>query len=231
MVFCACGQGNRVPWNTTQDIPDAIPAALPVPVPESRAKPMREAQPAPSSPSPSEQASALPVPARRAGRLLGKVHPDFCYHHDEVPRSLTCSACQLPFCEACIVTLEGKQLCGPCKNFRVSSPGQARRLLPLSAIAFVVAFASGPVALTLSFAAAGLVIGEGMVGVGVALCFLASALPVAGLVLSTLALGRLDGRPQTAGRGLASSAVCTSLVAIVWCSTVALLMIARHIRN
>ena len=55
--------------------------------------------------------------------------------------------------------------------------GSPRRLFPLAVVALVVALTSGPVALILSLAAAGLYLGDRMVGGAIALCLLASALP------------------------------------------------------
>lgn len=232
-VFCACGQGLRVPWSstTTEDVlPPASPPEkrpLPAPRPLLDAEPVLPSTRVPDSPAP----TTLPIPSRRPARLTGKVNPNFCFHHDEAPSTTTCSACRLPFCDSCVVPVQDKPLCGPCKNFRLASPGQPRRVLPLAVIAFVVALASGPVALTLSLAAVGLVLSDGQVAVGVAMCLLASAVPTAGLTLSALALGRMETRPQTTGRGLAASAGCTALAGVLWCATVAMVLVSKHLFN
>jgi hypothetical protein len=205
LVFCTCGHANRVPWPSEAE---AAPGA---------ARPVLDAQPA-----------TPPLPSRRPGRLLGKVNPNFCFHHLDNPSTAACAACRLPFCDACVVLLQGETLCGPCKNFRLASPGRARRVLPLAAVALVAALASGPVALTLSLAGAGIVASEGTVAVGVALCLLGAALPATGISLAAVALRRLDARPQSTGRGVASSALCVSLVGVVWCATVAGLLVGRR---
>jgi hypothetical protein len=183
------------------------------------------AVPAPPTTPPSE----APLPSRRAtGRLLGKVNPDFCFQHDDDRSEATCAACRLPFCNRCVLTLQGQTLCGPCKNFRLARLGRPRRLLPLAVIALVAALSSGPVALILSLAASGLHQSEGVVGVSVALCLVAAVLPVTGLVLSAMALRRLDDRPQAGGRGVAASGVCVALAGVVWCAAVAAVLLGRQ---
>src|SRR5262245_48987593 len=116
LVFCDCGQANRVPWATEVEL-----------VPPAQPRPVLDAQPVPPA--------TPPLPSRRPGRLLGKVNPNFCFHHLDDPSTAACAACRLPFCDACVVLLRGETLCGPCKNFRVASPGRARRVLPLAVIA------------------------------------------------------------------------------------------------
>jgi hypothetical protein len=215
LVFCDCGQSNRVPWATSPEA-EALPARAP--------RPILDAVPAPETPAPPE----LPLPSRRTGRLLGKVNPDFCYQHDDDKSEATCAACKLPFCQRCVLTLQEQTLCGPCKNFRLASLGRPQRPLPLAVIALVAAVSSAPVALILSLGAAGLYQSEGVAGAAVALCLVAMALPVTGLALSAVALRRLDGRPQAGGRGLAASGVCVALAGAVWCAAVAAVLVGRH---
>jgi hypothetical protein len=221
LVFCDCGQANRVPWaSEVEDVPPVQP------VPPTPPRRVLDAEPAPV-PAPAPP-TALPLPSRRPGRLLGKVNPNFCFQHADNASTAACAACRLSFCDACVIQFQGATLCGPCKNFRVASPGRARRVLPLAAVALVVALASGPVALTLSLTGTGLVRSEGLLAVAVALCLLGAALPAAALALSAVALGRLDARPEASGRGLAASGVCVSLVGVVWCATVAALLVGKH---
>ena len=225
LVFCDCGQSNRVPWASEADHLPPIELIPPV-----RARPVEAPAPAiPSLPVPPPAPQApLPLPSRRPGRLLGKVNPNFCFQHADNASTAACADCRLPFCDSCVVTLQGETLCGPCKNFRVASPGRARRVLPLAVVALVSALASGPVALTLSLTGTGLVLAEGLVAVAVALCLLGAVFPLAALTLATMALRRLDDRPQSSGRGLAASAACVSLVSVVWCATVAALLLSKQ---
>jgi hypothetical protein len=217
LVFCDCGQSVRVPW--------AAEVAEPAPAPRPAPRPVLDAEPAPPPPAPSQ----LPVPSRRPGRLLGKVNPNFCFQHDDDPSEVSCAACRLPFCNRCVVTLEAQALCGPCKNFRLARLGRPRRTLPLAVVALVVSLSSGPVALILSLGAAGLYQGEGFLAVSLALCLIGLILPVTGVALSGLALHRLDARPQSGGRGLAASGACAAMAGVVWCVTVAFLLIGKHV--
>src|SRR5262245_54077212 len=108
LVFCDCGQGNRVPWGSTAEVPELLDAQpVPVPVPEParpRALP-REIPDTPPAPALAAQ------PPGRPARLPRKVKPEFCFHHDEDASAGTCSACKLPFCPNCLVTLGGQTLC------------------------------------------------------------------------------------------------------------------------
>src|SRR5262249_27773597 len=224
LVFCECGHGNRVPWASTATL-DAEPAE-PVPAPRPAPRPPRAREAGPPAPAPAP--AELPLPPRRPGRLVGKVNPNFCFQHDEAASEATCAACRLPFCKSCVVELEGQTLCGPCKNFRVAGQGQPLRVLPLAVVALVVSLTSGPVALTLSLAGAALFL-EGVLGVAVAMCLLAGALPATGFFLSGLALRRIDARPHAGGRGLAASGACAALAGVVWSVTVALVIVGKRV--
>lgn len=217
LIFCACGQANRVPW---ADEPTAAPLlAEPVaPVPILDAEPV-EAPPPPS---------LAPDTLRRPGRLLGKINPRLCLQHREQPFEALCAACQLPFCARCVVELQGQYLCGPCKNFRLARLGQPRRVLPLAVLALVVALCAGPVAGILSLAAAGLYRSEGILSVSLTLCVLALLFPSTALGVSGLALARLETRDEMGGRGLAASGASAALVCIIWCVTVAVLLLGMH---
>jgi hypothetical protein len=226
LVFCACGKSNRVPWPTEGS--DQIPPtrARPVlldaePVPEPRRVPTPRAEP------PRSAVPDGPTFSRKPMRLLGKVNPKFCYHHDESPREATCSACRLPFCASCVVSQQGETLCGPCKNFRLAGMGRAERVLPLAIVSFVVSLAGGPVALILSLVGVGLFRTEGMAMAALALCLVGAAIPIGGLILSRMALRLIDKQAQSGGRSLATSCAGICIVELLWCSSVAALVIRQ----
>jgi hypothetical protein len=228
LVFCDCGQGNRVPWASTTAPAEPLDAQpVPVPVPPSRPRtvPREIPEALPTGPPP-----AAPLPPRPPASLPRKVRPEFCFNHDEDASTGTCAACRLPFCPNCLVALGGQTLCGPCKNFRVGGMGRPPRVLPLAVVALVVSLVSGPVTLILSLVAVGLHIGEGTTGEAVGLCILALVLPVAGLVLAGMALRRIDARPQLGGRALAASGACAALVGALWCVSVAVLVVVKHLQ-
>src|ERR1700722_4348336 len=140
MVFCDCGHGNTVPWESTAAEPVA-----PAPVVTASVVP-RVVDLAPiqfdpvtiSGPSPPPGSTSYPMtpsrtedeerPARR-GRGE-KRDPDFCFNHQRRPKVDACAECEETFCQDCLVKFQGVLLCGPCKNFRAR-----RQELPPSASA------------------------------------------------------------------------------------------------
>jgi hypothetical protein len=221
LVFCECGHGNRVPWNSTapaQEIPDAEPA----PPPQPRAP---ERAPAPPAYPPS-----APLPPRKVRERL-RIRPEYCLQHDETPSTEVCADCKMRFCSACVVTLQGRTLCGPCKNFRIRALSQPPRILPLAIISLILALTAGPVTLVLSFLAVGLSIQEGATGVAVLLCVLALALPTVGLVLGGMALRQIETQAFTGGRALAASGSVASLVSVLWAVTIAVVLVCKEIRS
>ena len=222
-MFCACGKSNRVPWPS--EAADPIPAARPRPMPVLEAEPPPEPRRVPRPAEPA--APAVPTFSRKPMRLLGKVNAKFCYHHDDAPSEATCSACRLPFCAACVVVQQGETLCGPCKNFRLAGMGRAERVLPLSIVSFVVALAGGPVALILSLVGVGLYRGEVMTSAALALCLVGAGLPIGGLVLARMALRLIDKQTHSGGRSLATSCASLCIVELLWCASVAALVIRQ----
>lgn len=218
-IFCGCGQGNRVPWRSSDE---AAPVVL-------DAEPVHSVPPVPPLP-PILQAlpAELPIPTRRPDRPPGKINPSFCFQHPDRPSRAVCAACRLPFCAACVVTLQEQTLCGPCKNFRVAGLARPRRVAPLAVLALVAALVAATVAVVLSLVAVGLYISDGQVGATVLLCLLAALFPLGGLVLSGRALARIDATPHAAGRVLALTAVCLTVVALQWLATVAVLVVCKY---
>jgi hypothetical protein len=239
LVFCECGQGNRVPWpDAASAVPDALPvpaaplpaAPLPAaPVPTAPARP----RPVPAAAAPSRSVPVGPrradaLPARKPARPFRKVRADSCLNHDEAAPAGLCAACKLPFCALCVVSLAGQTLCGPCKNFHIAALGRAARVLPQAVLCLVVALVSGPVTLILSLVAMGLHVGDGETPSAVALCLFAALLPAAALVLSCSALRTLDAQPHLAGRSLAASGACVAAVNVLWCLTVVWVVLCKH---
>jgi hypothetical protein len=248
LVFCECGHGNRVPWASTTaepEVPEAEvlpprPAPPPPPAPEER-RPERQRPFPPLTrgrveededdrpPSrPWERAGeGLPEPKRRPPELR-RVRPNFCYHHDEVASEHTCAECRLPFCSACVVTLQGRTLCGPCKNFHLSGLSRPPRVVPYAVVALVLGLVSGPVTLVLTFFAVGLHMHQGTAAAGVLLCLLSLILPGSALVLAWLGLRQIETQAQAGGRALATSGGSIALVGVLWSLTVALLLVGKH---
>lgn len=157
-VFCECGQGNVVPWESTAKEPEKAPE-LPPAAPGPRLKPMvfEPAAPPPPIPRPGrtgerppperfppEDRSAPEAQPRRDRR--GPRDPNACLNHDSRVKQNTCADCGEGFCSLCLVTFQGKMMCGPCKNFRVKLLQKPLRITPLAWLSVALALSLGPLA-------------------------------------------------------------------------------------
>lgn len=205
LVFCECGQGNRVPWQST----------------------IAEAGPGEKGPATPVTASPTEAPARR---LRGPRRPDpaLCLNHEDSPCAAKCDDCGCPFCAACLVKLQGRALCGPCKNFRLAALGRPRRTSVLAILSVVVSFVAGPVAFFVSLIAVALTLRHDSGAGAFLLCLTAMALPGTGLVLGGMALRDIERRPHVGGRALAATGATTGLAGLLWAVTVSFLLVARH---
>jgi hypothetical protein len=141
-IFCECGSGLLVPWESTSAEPPAEPLepVLPAPLPPEPIS--LEQAPGPEMRSPR---------ARKRPRL-GRRDPRYCFNHEELPRHTICGDCGESFCESCVVVFEGATLCGPCKNYRVKN---LQRILPapgLSVLSALIAFLAAPLSVGLLLA-------------------------------------------------------------------------------
>ena len=217
LVFCECGQGNRVPWSST----------VPEPEPETAVP----APPRPRAPGPSADLDR-PEPEilrPRRTRERRRLNPAYCLNHEEIAKEATCDACHASFCAACVVTLQGQTLCGPCKNFRVRGRQRPARLAPLSIVAFVLALVSTLVSLFLTLLA---ISAQASLEVGVAFalvcCLIACAFAGSELVLGWIAVKQIDREPGLGGRGMAVTGATAGLAGVVWSLAVALITIAKQ---
>jgi hypothetical protein len=120
LVFCECGQANRVPWESTL-VADADPAA------EEPARPRRSRRP----------------------EIVPR-DPAYCFNHQDVASEQACADCNERFCASCVVTLQGQTLCGPCKNYRLAALQRSRTISGLAIGSVAVALAGGPFGCCLS---------------------------------------------------------------------------------
>jgi hypothetical protein len=212
-VFCECGHGNRVPWSSTVAEPE--PAETPPPRP-----PRAEERPEPEFPRP------------RWTRERLRPNPAYCLNHEETPKEATCAACRCSFCSACVVTLQGQTLCGPCKNFRVGGRSRPARVLPLAIVAFVLALAGIVVSMMLAIGAVvAAVMAERGIFVTILCCLIAVVLAGAELLVGWLALRQLDRQPALGGRALAMTGATAGLAGVVWALAVVLFSIARQMQG
>src|SRR4051794_22380705 len=117
-VFCICGQGNVVPWESTMAAPPKLPAAevppappvlRPVPVGEEQIPGVRKAPPPAWDDDRDVRRRESPA-VRNAER---------CFNHQDRPGEEKCSDCGENFCADCLLKFRGSALCGPCKNLRL----------------------------------------------------------------------------------------------------------------
>lgn len=205
LVFCACGQGNRVPWESTIEPPAAPPD--------------RE-RPAPRAPEESSW------PGRRRWREAEERDSAYCFNHQDVPAETSCADCGERFCPQCVVTVRGQTLCGPCKNYRIARMHRPARQSGLAVAALVLGLLSMPVTCCVSFGAMGMrqqstVLGV-IFGVGGVL------LPLLGLVLGMMALRDVERGPRVSGRALAMTGTASAVLGVLWSLTVVFIMAGRH---
>ena len=152
MIFCACGNGLTVPWESTTAESAGAPVAhapkgpdldpiqfdpVTIPTPPSAAG-SKPSSTYPTSPKPPTLDDERPT---RRGRTE-KRDPDFCFNHQRRPKSEACAECEQGFCADCLVKVQGKLVCGPCKNFlarRSELPATATTIANASLIITLIA--------------------------------------------------------------------------------------------
>jgi hypothetical protein len=203
LIFCDCGQGNTVPWESTTAAPPpgeeaapAVPARPrlePIPVGEERRPPRAEPLP--------ERERRGPPPLPRAARGPTRRHdPAYCFNHSYLPSEVTCGACGEHFCKHCVVEVQGKTLCGPCKNYQVRNINKPARTSGLALTALILALIAGPLGPCVS----------ALPAVSAPMTILALLFLLVELVafaLGSLALHATLTRPKVAGQPMAVAAM------------------------
>jgi hypothetical protein len=189
LVFCECGQANRVPWEST------------VPSPREAAQP-----------------EARPEPRRSRRRESRRRDPAFCLNHEGEPSVHTCPDCGEAFCPRCLVEFQGQRLCGPCKNFRVRKLLRPSHITGLSIGALVAGLCGAPLIFCGSLVAIGTrepraIVGAGVVGM--ALGAAALLMGLAGLRQVEAASGRSGHGLAMTGAALGAAALIWSLSLVV----------------
>lgn len=200
-IFCACGAGTMVPWESAvAEPPAAAPATDVVAVPTL--------EPVTFEPPP-RKPSRQPRPRKR-GRFERR-DPRFCLNHDDAQKQATCADCRESFCGSCLVRLGDTELCGPCKNYRVKNMQRALPPSNLSIVSMLLALLTAPVTLAL------LPAGRSGFPIWSLLALMPQGLAV---VLAGLALREAAKEPQAPGRSLAytgivSAAITMGLIALM----------------
>jgi hypothetical protein len=208
-VFCDCGNGMVVPWDSTvpppaeapplEHVPAAPPPLRPIPVSEEQIPILR--RPAPPPP---------PLPAPRDIRRRGPEQrvPGQCFNHQDLPVVRKCDACNEGFCTDCLVLLKGSTLCGPCKNYRLKQMDDPPALSTKATVGVILAILTAPVVLCLwPFGASNpLVVLAAMLGL---------IAELTAVVLGVLAIRETESDPRIAGRSLAITTLLTGGLACV----------------
>jgi hypothetical protein len=197
-IFCDCGQGSVVPWESTitapseplpaQVVPPALPELRPVPVGEEKIPVARR-----SSPPPAQELPNIALPSRRDAAN--------CFNHQDRPVLHKCPDCSEGFCADCLVTFKGQTLCGPCKNFRLRVTTQPATLCGKALVGVILGMSAAPLVMCLwPFGANSFV---------VLLCVMALVAQLGAVVLGALALRETEANPRLSGRSLAITSVLT----------------------
>jgi hypothetical protein len=208
LVFCECGQANRVPWESTAPLP---------PEPEA----------ADSEKDHDEERDRPPVVRPRRRPVAPPRDPSRCLNHEDAPAQGTCAACGEAFCASCVVELQGETLCGPCKNYRLGQLQRSPQLSPLALVALLLGLLSAPVGFCLTIIPLGMpqALSAGTLGCGL----IGLILPAVALVLGLLALRDIEADPRVGGRALALTGTMAGALGVLWCLTVVLLMAGKLI--
>ncbi len=232
MVFCTCGQGNRVPWESTAESspppPPEAPAARVVPPAgvadevaggsgptlepmtfDSGLPPVASPQ-ATSRPGPPPLPPYRGEPARpmREARGRGRYRPDpnFCLNHPRIASKQTCADCKEAFCADCVVTFQDACLCGPCKNFRLRTLQAPPAVSAFALLSLLVALTSGPLVFCLLW------VGRSW---GKYTGLTALVPHVIAVLLGMAALRRLARNPKISGHALAVTGIVMAAFAMV----------------
>ena len=210
LVWCTCGSRNSVPWESS--LP---PAPEPPPtVPET---------PAPARIPSWDSPWARPVP------VIRQRSKSYCFNHQDTPPQHNCAACGETFCADCVLTLEGRTLCGPCKNYQLRAKQRPPQVSVAAVIAPLLALLAGPGVLLLLFVVAGMAEASGGrqtdVAAGVAIAaLLGFVLQLIALVLAATALRAVESDKNLSGRALAITGLVAALVCSVLVSEISLLV-------
>ena len=219
LVFCECGTGNRVPWEST--VP---PEERETPPPKSAAIPPRVLPVAHDFDGDGDR--QRPRPRRRPEAI--RRDPAFCFNHEDVPSVQKCADCGEVFCAGCIVTFLDATLCGPCKNYRLRKMQRPPRASILSILSLVGAVVVGGISFFLLLFGLGLTAqnptGGGTV-VLIALGGIALLLQLGVALLAVFGLRDVETNRRVSGRAAALSALATVLGSSILLAALALLAI------
>lgn len=182
LVFCSCGQANRVPWEST---------------------------------APAVDDEDDPGPRRRdSGR---------CLNHEDAATTATCPDCGEAFCPRCVVEFQGRQLCAPCKNYRVRQLQRPPRVSGLAIGALVAGLVSAPFVFCVTLVP----LQSGSPGVLFGCAVAGMAIGAAALLLGLAGLRQVEAKAGRGGRGLAMTGAACGAAGLLWSLSLAVIMASR----
>ena len=214
LVFCTCGQGNTVPWESTAEGEPTVMAELLPPAPElapvkftteptiSKESPARPPRPAERD-NRGDRSRRAPLRYRVKAR-----DPSICRHHAGRSSQAICVDCNNGFCQDCLVQLQGKPLCGPCKNQRAKALHKASPTSQLALMGLLLALFTGPLAFCLH------PVGRDFSVQRLSVWALMPQLTALGLGI--WALWVTEHQHRLGGKSLAISAIATASFALFW---------------
>lgn len=199
MVFCPCGQGLTVPWESTAPEPAPTPSvtlpSMPAVEPLSFGGPPKATPPDP-----------LPPPRASRRRARFEPNPNVCLNHESRAKQKTCADCGLSFCDDCVVTFRAQILCGPCKNYEAKLLQQPPRT---SILALVSVFAALLAGLLVWMAPSGRMTAFTITMV------IAIALQALAFLMGLFALRLIQADPRLGGQGFAVTGMTAASLAAV----------------
>lgn len=224
LVFCDCGQGNRVPWEAADEPDEAVPTAE---EPQPRRARDAEETGAPQRPrrprmAPADREEPRSRPGRRAAVVLPA--PGHCLNHPDEAAGQTCADCGEAFCPGCVVIFQDQVLCGPCKNLRVRRRDRTMPMSALAIVALLLGVLGSPVLFCVTFSPLGM---DASDEARAAWALAGVVLPVVTLFVSVLAVRQVERPPGARGRGMALTGLAFAVVGLLWSASLAALMFSR----
>jgi hypothetical protein len=170
----------------------------------------------------------LPYPERPAVR---RRDPAYCFNHQDTPVQHSCAACGEKFCGDCVLTFQGKTLCGPCKNFQVRGRQRPPRISVMAIFSPLVAMISAPPLGFTLFVVAGLSAQTstnntaGMLGTVAVVGLAAIGVQLFALLLGAASLRQVETNPSLSGRSLAITGIVAAVVCAILLGEVAVLVL------
>jgi len=213
LVFCECGQANRVPWESTVPAPEK-PAAGD----EDRPRPRRRRW---------ADADDEDEPGPRRRRATRRHGPGRCLNHEDAAAAETCPDCGEAFCPRCLVEFQGGRLCGPCKNYRVRKLQRPPHISGLAVGALVAGLLSAPFVFCITLAG----LGSGEPGVIFGCAVVGMAIGTAALLFGLAGLRQAEGKAAGGGRGLAMTGAACGAAGLLWSLSLAVMMASRLVQG